>query len=216
MLSSILSLSPRGLICKKRDTPGVSSINLSLSLSPPNPKQKPSAPRQRTPARKGYKVWTEPEKVALTAGVAKYGPGNFLLFFVVEKGCFLLYFLKPFFFRSLLRRARKESVSSFAFAKSKPTGDAGERCGREGFSSSIVVYVVVIIFRSRQKREESPIIFPLYFLFFLRRTKRKQTANFFFKESLFLTKNSHKKMSLLIYVKANGRKSWTTRRLARN
>ena len=85
-----LSLSPRGLICKKRDTPGVSSINLSLSLSPPNPKQKPSAPRQRPPARKGYKVWTEPEKVALTAGVAKYGPGNFLLFFVVEKGCFLL------------------------------------------------------------------------------------------------------------------------------
>ena len=190
----------------------MSSINLSLSLSPPNPKQKPSAPRQRTPARKGYKVWTEPEKVALTAGVAKYGPGNFLLFFVVEKGCFLLYFLKPFFFRSLLRRARKESVSSFAFAKSKPTGDAGERCGREGFSSSIVVYVVVIIFRSRQKREESP-IFPL----FLFKRKRKQTANFFFNESLFDHKNSHKKMfSLLMYVKANGRKSWTTRRLARN
>merc|ERR1712216_432547 len=39
-------------------------------------KLKPSAPRQRTPARKGYKVWTEPEKVALTAGVAKYGPGQ--------------------------------------------------------------------------------------------------------------------------------------------
>jgi hypothetical protein len=45
-------------------------------------KQKPSAPRQRTPARKGYKVWTDPEKAALSAGVAKYGPGNFLFFFV--------------------------------------------------------------------------------------------------------------------------------------
>ena len=54
-------------------------------------------------------------------------------------------------------------------------------------------------------------------LFLFLRAKRKQTANFFFNESLFLTKNSHKKMfSLLMYVKANGRKSWTTRRLARN
>ena len=32
-------------------------------------------PRQRAPARKGYKIWTEPEKDALTAGVKKYGPG---------------------------------------------------------------------------------------------------------------------------------------------
>ncbi len=38
-------------------------------------KQKPARPRQRAPARKGYKIWTEPEKDALTAGVKKYGPG---------------------------------------------------------------------------------------------------------------------------------------------
>lgn len=57
----------------------------------------------------------------------------------------------------------------------------------------------------------------LFSPFFYFKRKRKQTANFFFNESLFLTKNSHKKMfSLLIYAKANGRKSWTTRRLARN
>ena len=65
---------PRGLICKIKTHfwREYSPFSLPLPL-----KQKPSAPRQRTPARKGYKVWTEPEKVALTAGVAKYGPGNF-------------------------------------------------------------------------------------------------------------------------------------------
>ena len=88
------------------------SIHLSLSLPL---KQKPSAPRQRTPARKGYKVWTEPEKLALTAGVAKYGPGNFSFFcyfLLLEKGLLLLYFLKAFFFfRSLF--AREEGVCLF-------------------------------------------------------------------------------------------------------
>ena len=42
---------------------------------PRKKKQKPARPRQRAPARKGYKIWTEPEKDALTAGVKKYGPG---------------------------------------------------------------------------------------------------------------------------------------------
>tara|TARA_B100000519_G_scaffold146281_1_gene127057 strand:- start:142 stop:717 length:576 start_codon:yes stop_codon:yes gene_type:complete len=42
---------------------------------PRKKKQKPARPKQRAPARKGYKIWTEPEKDALTAGVKKYGPG---------------------------------------------------------------------------------------------------------------------------------------------
>ena len=45
------------------------------SASSSKKKQKPARPRQRAPARKGYKIWTEPEKDALTAGVKKYGPG---------------------------------------------------------------------------------------------------------------------------------------------
>ena len=47
----------------------------TFSSSSSKKKQKPARPRQRAPARKGYKIWTEPEKDALTAGVKKYGPG---------------------------------------------------------------------------------------------------------------------------------------------
>ena len=46
-----------------------------FSSSSSKKKQNPARPRQRAPARKGYKIWTEPEKDALTAGVKKYGPG---------------------------------------------------------------------------------------------------------------------------------------------
>lgn len=54
------------------------------------------------------------------------------------------------------------------------------------------------------------------FYFFLEQHKGNKRLIFLQRIALF-DQNSHKKMfSLLIYVKANGRKSWTTRRLARN
>ena len=114
-LPPILSL-PRGLICKIKTHTLLARAFTFLSLSLPL-KQKPSAPRQRTPARKGYKVWTEPEKVALTAGVAKYGPGNFSFFcyfLLLEKGLLFAVFFKSFlfFFRSLFAR-REEGVCLF-------------------------------------------------------------------------------------------------------
>ena len=81
-LSAIIQFSPRGDFYAPFSLSEIYSTSiLSLRYKYLN-KQKPSAPRQRTPARKGYKVWTDPEKAALSAGVAKYGPGNFLFFFV--------------------------------------------------------------------------------------------------------------------------------------
>lgn len=79
---AIIQFSPRGDFYAPFSLSEIYSTSiLSLRYKYLN-KQKPSAPRQRTPARKGYKVWTDPEKAALSAGVAKYGPGNFLFFFV--------------------------------------------------------------------------------------------------------------------------------------
>ena len=73
----------RAIVVQESDDDGLSFFfqqtrfthTFSSASSSSKKKQKPARPRQRAPARKGYKIWTEPEKDALTAGVKKYGPG---------------------------------------------------------------------------------------------------------------------------------------------